>query len=83
MGAGETFEVRDLSGRLVQQGRNASGEAGLQPISVRRGAHLLRILSAVWLDLPAERGVSFVLEPTGAGVLGYERDTPALRAWTA
>ncbi|MBK8800750.1 MAG: hypothetical protein IPN71_01590 [Fibrobacteres bacterium] len=44
LGAGETFEVRDLSGRLVQQGRNASGEAGLQPISVRRGAHLLRIL---------------------------------------
>jgi broad specificity phosphatase PhoE len=44
-------------------------------------AHLLRILTAVWLELPAARGVSFALEPAGAGVLGYERDSPALRAW--
>jgi probable phosphoglycerate mutase len=57
-------------------------EAG-EDVALFAHAHLLRILSAVWLDLPAERGVSFVLEPTGAGVLGYERDTPALRAWNA
>jgi probable phosphoglycerate mutase len=46
-------------------------------------AHLLRILTAVWLGLPARRGASFVLAAAGTGVLGYERDEPALRAWNA
>ncbi|MFN8156594.1 MAG: histidine phosphatase family protein [Candidatus Nanopelagicales bacterium] len=54
-----------------------------QDVALVAHAHLLRILTAVWLDLPAERGVSFVLQPAGAGVLGYERDTPALRAWNS
>lgn len=44
-------------------------------------AHLLRILAATWLELPAARGVSFALQPAGAGVLGYERDSRVLRAW--
>jgi probable phosphoglycerate mutase len=46
-------------------------------------AHVLRILTAVWLGLPPSHGASFVLAAAGTGVLGYERDVPALRAWNA
>jgi len=44
LGAGERFEVRNLSGRLMGQGRNASGEAILQAVSVKHGGYLLHIL---------------------------------------
>ncbi|MBK9577813.1 MAG: hypothetical protein IPO40_12110 [Fibrobacteres bacterium] len=44
LGAGDRYEVRNLSGRLIQQGGNASTEANLQTVSVRRGGYLLRIL---------------------------------------
>ncbi|MBK9577812.1 MAG: hypothetical protein IPO40_12105 [Fibrobacteres bacterium] len=44
LAAGERYEVRNLSGRLMGQGRNASGEANMQTVSVRHGGYLLRIL---------------------------------------
>ena len=44
-------------------------------------AHLLRILTAVHLGLPAVGGRSFVLPPAGIGVLGWERSTRALLGW--
>ncbi|MFC6238472.1 histidine phosphatase family protein [Longivirga aurantiaca] len=44
-------------------------------------AHLLRILTAVHLGLPAIDGRSFVLPPAGIGVLGWERSTRALLGW--
>lgn len=55
-------------------GRRAAGvvdrvlpfvESG-QDVALVAHAHLLRILTAVWLELPAERGVSFALQPAGA-----------------
>ena len=46
-------------------------------------AHLLRILTATWLRMPPVGGASLVLDPAGTGVLGYERETPALLHWNA
>ena len=46
-------------------------------------AHLLRILTATWLGLPPRGGESLVLAPAGTGLLGYERETPALLRWNA
>ena len=46
-------------------------------------AHVLRILTAVWLGMGPRGGAHLVLAAAGTGVLGYERDTPALRAWNA
>jgi len=46
-------------------------------------AHVLRILTAVWLGLPPAYGAHFVLAAAGTGVLGYERDVPALRSWNS
>lgn len=44
-------------------------------------AHLLRVLTATWLRMPPVGGESLVLEPAGVGVLGYERENPALLGW--
>ena len=46
-------------------------------------AHLLRILTATWLGMPPRGGESLVLAPAGTGLLGYERETPALLRWNA
>lgn len=44
-------------------------------------SHLLRILAARWLQMPADAGRHLVLDAARLGVLGYERTTPALLAW--
>jgi len=46
-------------------------------------AHLLRILTATWLRMPPRGGQSLVLAPAGTGLLGYERETPALLRWNS
>jgi broad specificity phosphatase PhoE len=42
--------------------------------------HLLRVLTARWLGLPAQDGALFVLEPGGVGVLGHEHERAVLLA---
>jgi probable phosphoglycerate mutase len=44
-------------------------------------SHLLRVLTARWLQLPPEQGAMFVLDPAGIGVLGSEHGRPALLHW--
>jgi broad specificity phosphatase PhoE len=44
-------------------------------------AHVLRILTAVWLGLTPDHGRSFVLDPAGLAVLARERETPVVAAW--
>jgi probable phosphoglycerate mutase len=44
-------------------------------------AHVLRILTATWLGLPAARGESFALAPAGIGVLGHERESTVVAGW--
>lgn len=44
-------------------------------------SHLLRILTACWLDLGPGAGRHLVLDAAHLGVLGRERATPALLGW--
>ncbi len=44
-------------------------------------AHLLRILTARWLGLPAGCGRLFTMGTAAISVLSYERETPALAMW--
>lgn len=79
-GLGESAdEVGRRAARVIHRVRPIVDDGG--DVAFVAHAHLLRILTAVWLGLPAARGVSFALQPAGAGVLGYERDSPVLRAW--
>jgi broad specificity phosphatase PhoE len=43
--------------------------------------HMLRVLTARWLGLPAISGALFALAPGGIGVLGHEQGRRVLRAW--
>src|SRR3954466_2175342 len=43
--------------------------------------HVLRILTARWLDLGPESGCLFPLETGRYGLLGFEHDWPALTGW--
>lgn len=45
--------------------------------------HVLRILTARWLELPPKDGALFVLQTGRYGVLGHEHDWPALTEWNA
>ena len=44
-------------------------------------SHLLRALTARWLELDAREGRRFVLGTAQAGVLGFERETRVLLRW--
>jgi probable phosphoglycerate mutase len=43
--------------------------------------HVLRILTARWLGLPAGSGALFALAAGSFGVLGFEHERPVLTAW--
>ncbi|MGW1997174.1 histidine phosphatase family protein [Embleya sp. NPDC001921] len=55
-------------------------EAGEDAVLVAHG-HLLRVLTARWLGLPARDGRLFRLETARLSTLGYEREQPVLLGW--
>jgi broad specificity phosphatase PhoE len=58
--------------------------AGSGDVLLFAHGHLLRILTARWLGLPANAGRFFLCDPTSLGALAYEHDKadqPVLRLW--
>lgn len=45
--------------------------------------HLLRILTAAWLGLPARDGRLWALEPATVSILGFEHEQHVIRRWNA
>jgi broad specificity phosphatase PhoE len=45
--------------------------------------HVLRVLAARWVELPPEAGARFWLATATISVLGFERETAAVRRWNA
>lgn len=52
-------------------------------VAVFAHGHLLRVLAALWIELPPEGGAHLVLSTGTLSALGWERGTPAIRAWNA
>jgi len=78
---GETVEqVADRARRVINkalfEAKNAGGDCALFA-----HGHILRILTACWLTLPPNAGRLFALDTATVSILGWERDTRAIRLW--
>ena len=76
---GETIdEVATRADRIIHRARAASGN-----VIVFAHGHFLRVLTARLCELPPIEGRRFVLDPATLSILGWERDTPAIRQWNS
>jgi broad specificity phosphatase PhoE len=76
---GETIEaVAARARRVIEVARAAGGD-----VALFAHGHVLRILTACWLELPPREGRRFALGTASTGVLGSENGVRALRAWNA
>jgi len=74
---GETLaEVAIRADRVVARVRAVAGD-----VLVFAHAHILRVVAARWLELPADDGSRWVLDPASVSVLGWERETPVIERW--
>jgi probable phosphoglycerate mutase len=64
--------------RVIARTRAAEGD-----VALFAHGHVLRVLVARWLGLPACAGQHFVLDTGTLSVLGYYHDIPAVRIWNA
>ena len=62
--------------RVIVRSRAVDGD-----IALFAHGHLLRVLVARWIGLPAGGGQHFLLGTGTLSVLGYYRDIPAVRIW--
>lgn len=76
---GETpQQVGERAARALERLRQADSDS----IGFAHG-HILRVLTTLWLEMAVAAGARFALDAGGVGVLGFERDTHALRRWNA
>jgi broad specificity phosphatase PhoE len=76
---GETVEhIAGRADRLVERFRAIDGD-----VLVFAHGHVLRVLAARWLGLPAETGRHLVLGTATISRLGWERETPVIETWNA
>jgi probable phosphoglycerate mutase len=62
--------------RVVDKARTAGGAVAL----VAHG-HILRILTATWLNLPPSEGKHFMLDTSTISILSHEHEIPAVKIW--
>jgi probable phosphoglycerate mutase len=76
---GETIEqVSNRADRVIERVRNESGN-----VIVFAHGHILRVLTARWCELDPVEGRRFILDPATLSILGWERETPAIRQWNS
>ena len=75
-GGEQPDEVGARADRVIEKMRAADGDV----LAFAHG-HILRILTARWLQMEAAAGARFVLSAGGLSVLGYERETEVIQVW--
>jgi broad specificity phosphatase PhoE len=63
---------------LIAELREGEGE-----VALFAHGHVLRVLTARWLEMEPERGASFSLSTATISVLGWEREVPVIELWNA
>src|SRR5215510_11626690 len=62
--------------RVIARTRSVNGD-----VALFAHGHVLRVLAARWLGLPAQAGQHFLLDTGTLSVLGYYREIPAVKVW--
>ncbi|WP_263378382.1 histidine phosphatase family protein [Granulicella paludicola] len=77
---GEAVEhVGERADKVIARALAAAGDAG--QVALFAHAHILRILAARWIGLPATGGKLFGLGTGSVSVLGFERETRVISKW--
>jgi broad specificity phosphatase PhoE len=71
-------DVGARADRLLAELDGARGD-----VAIFGHGHMLRVLTARWLELPPAAGARFVLGTATLSVLGYEHEWHAIRTWNA
>jgi broad specificity phosphatase PhoE len=76
---GETpAQVGARADRVIARVRAAPGD-----VALFAHGHVFRVLVARWIGLPPGAGQHFLLDTATLNVLGYYRDSPAVKIWNA
>lgn len=76
---GETpDQIGARTDRVIARARAAGGD-----VALFAHGHVLRVLVARWLGLPARAGQHFLLDTGTASILDFYRGIPAVAAWNA
>ena len=76
---GETpQDVGARADRVIARVREVDGN-----VALFAHGHILRVLAARWIALPASAGQHFLLDTGTLSVLGYYQETPAMKIWNA
>jgi len=74
---GETVEqVGSRARRVIDRALTVGGDCALFA-----HGHILRILTACWLELPPHDGALFGLDTASLSILGWEHQTRVIRLW--
>jgi probable phosphoglycerate mutase len=76
---GETpGEVAARADRVIARVRAAPGN-----VALFAHGHIFRVLVSRWIGLPPAAGERFLLDTATLNILGYYRDSPAVKVWNA
>jgi broad specificity phosphatase PhoE len=76
---GETPEqVGARADRVIARVRAVPGD-----VALFAHGHIFRVLVARWIELPVSAGQHFLLDTATLNVLGYYRESPAVKIWNA
>ena len=76
---GETAtDVGERADRLLEELREIPGD-----VALFAHGHVLRVLAARWIGLPAPAGALLALATATVSTLGWERETAVVRLWNA
>jgi broad specificity phosphatase PhoE len=72
---GETIE------QVAERARRVIASTPDGEVAIFGHGHMLRVLTACWLEIEPGMGRCFALSTGSISVLGYERETPVIQSW--